>query len=230
MVLRLFILQSHYRSPLDFSDEALAAAREGLERLVRANDAIISQAMNTTENYATDNEKAITEEARRKFFSAMNDDFNTPLALASLFDLAREVNKAVQESTLTMSGCAGLGLAFAELAVSILGLRRGAIASTAKLETGKWEEKVLSLPTEGLPPFMAAQVGNLQNMAVGFQEARAAAALSKAAPDLANILINLRNDARAAKNFAQADAIRKRLDEIGIILEDTKEGTQWRFK
>jgi len=40
----------------------------------------------------------------------------------------------------------------------------------------------------------------------------------------------MRAEARAAKNFAQADAIRKRLDEIGIILEDTKEGTQWRFK
>jgi len=43
-------------------------------------------------------------------------------------------------------------------------------------------------------------------------------------------LISLRNEARAAKNFAQADAIRKRLDEIGILLEDTPEGTKWRFK
>jgi cysteinyl-tRNA synthetase len=40
----------------------------------------------------------------------------------------------------------------------------------------------------------------------------------------------MRNEARAAKNFAQADAIRKRLDEIGILLEDTPEDTKWRFK
>jgi len=44
------------------------------------------------------------------------------------------------------------------------------------------------------------------------------------------MLIDMRNEARAAKNFAQADAIRKRLDEIGIILEDAPDGTKWRFK
>jgi cysteinyl-tRNA synthetase len=46
----------------------------------------------------------------------------------------------------------------------------------------------------------------------------------------ARILIDLRNEARKTKNFAQADAIRKRLDEIGIVLEDTPDGTKWRFK
>jgi cysteinyl-tRNA synthetase len=48
--------------------------------------------------------------------------------------------------------------------------------------------------------------------------------------ELVQFLVEMRNDARKAKNFAQADAIRKRLDEIGILLEDTPEGTKWRFK
>ena len=58
------------------------------------------------------------------------------------------------------------------------------------------------------------------------QTARVASILS----DCIQFLIDLRKDARKSKNFAQADAIRKRLDEIGILLEDTPQGTKWRFK
>jgi cysteinyl-tRNA synthetase len=230
MVIRFFILQSHYRSPLDFSEVALAGAREGLERLVRANDVIVSHAMNCRNTPATDTEKAVIEDIRNRFFSAMDDDFNTPLALSALFDLAKEANKAVQEGNLTLGGCAGFGLAFAELGVSILGLRRGAIPRTAELETSKWEQEVLSIHTEELPPLTAKEVGTLQKMATDFQEAISAAAFSKAGSDLMRILIDQRNEARHSKNFAQADAIRDRLAEAGILLEDTPDGTTWRLK
>src|SRR5574337_303979 len=92
LVIRFFILQSHYRSTLDFSDEALQGAKVGLEKL-----------LNTVRNLRAEITKAEGESLpaeasidlasyKSRFLSAMDDDFNSPQAIAVLFDLAREVN------------------------------------------------------------------------------------------------------------------------------------------
>lgn len=87
---RLMVLQSHYRAPLTFTDESLEAAARGLERLTIAARPV--------EDETTSGESAglreSAEQASREFHAAMNDDFNTPAALAALFDLARQVNRA----------------------------------------------------------------------------------------------------------------------------------------
>jgi cysteinyl-tRNA synthetase len=84
--IRLFVLNSHYRNPLTFSEEALEAAKGGVERLLR----VISR-----DNPARGEEKVLDAEPyRKRFIEAMDDDFNTPQALAVLFDLAREINQA----------------------------------------------------------------------------------------------------------------------------------------
>ncbi|GAB4375776.1 MAG: cysteine--tRNA ligase [Calditrichia bacterium] len=89
--LRYFVLSSHYRSPLDFSEQALDSAQKGLERL-------LSTVMNLNEKLAVaENRNQFTppfplENFREKFLEMMNDDFNTPRAIAVLFDLSREVN------------------------------------------------------------------------------------------------------------------------------------------
>jgi len=84
---RLFILGSHYRNPLTFSEEAIEAAERGAERL--------SQALNNESTSGTTGvEKVDARSARQKFMEVMDDDFNTPQALAILFDLAREINRA----------------------------------------------------------------------------------------------------------------------------------------
>jgi len=230
MVLRLFILQSHYRSPLDFSDEALAAAKEGLERLVRANDAVIAEALDSKEAPVHPSAESAIETLRSRFFSAMDDDFNTPMALASLFDLAKEANKAVQAGNITMGTCAAFGLAFGQMAVSVLGLKRGTIPNIAKWKTKEWEARVLAIPADQLPPEMASFLRETQRLILADQEKAVRSDVPEASDDIMRILIDLRNDARATKNFAQADDIRRRLDEFGIILEDTPEGTKWRFK
>lgn len=87
---RFFILSSHYRSTLDFSDQALEAGRKGLERLHQNFARLIQAPVN---NEAADSEfEAISENYQRRFEQEMNDDFNTPKALAALFDFMKEIN------------------------------------------------------------------------------------------------------------------------------------------
>lgn len=87
-VIRFFILSSHYRSPLNYSDEQLDEASAALTRLYTALRGVeIGDAQ-------------MNSEYQQRFEQAMNDDFNTPVALAVLFDLARELNKAVDKSKL----------------------------------------------------------------------------------------------------------------------------------
>ena len=100
LVVRFFILQSHYRSTLDFSDEALAGAKGGLEKLsntIRNLRAEIAKA--EQEKRAT----AISidlESFKKRFLDAMDDDFNTPQAIAVLFELSKEVNAALSLETI----------------------------------------------------------------------------------------------------------------------------------
>lgn len=92
MVVRFFLLSTHYRSPIDFDDERLKVAQKGLERLKNAYSQVEYGLKNagTSEN----GEQLIqaTKNAQEQFVKAMDDDFNTALAIASLFDLARDIN------------------------------------------------------------------------------------------------------------------------------------------
>jgi cysteinyl-tRNA synthetase len=87
---RLMVLQSHYRAPLTFSEESLEAASRGLERLVTAARPVESRAGSG----ASVGLELATQHATDEFHAAMNDDFNSPAAVAALFDLARAINRA----------------------------------------------------------------------------------------------------------------------------------------
>jgi cysteinyl-tRNA synthetase len=109
--LRIFVLSSHYRSPLTYSVEVVEAAKSGVERLTR----VISR-----EEPAQNKEKALDAEPYRKqFIEAMDDDFNSPQALAALFDLARAINQAADAGT----GFSEAKKALVEMAHNILGLK-----------------------------------------------------------------------------------------------------------
>jgi cysteinyl-tRNA synthetase len=120
-VLRFFILQSHYRSTLDFSDEAVEASARGLERLVNSLRGVHEALQQAPEGGGTDSLEL--DGHREAFRAAMDDDFNTPQALAVLFHAAHEVNEA-------LGGGRRLSLAtlrqtvefFRELAGTVLGL------------------------------------------------------------------------------------------------------------
>jgi cysteinyl-tRNA synthetase len=168
--LRIFILGSHYRSPLAFSQKALTAAERGAERLRRV--------INDDNRQKTVSKSGLSSTYRQQFMAAMDDDFNTAQALAVIFDLVREINRKKK----TENEKQEMKLVLREL-VEVLGL---------KLEA----KKMSALQAE---PFIG-------------------------------LLSSTRNELREIKQYQLADEIRTKLDEMGVILEDTEAGTIWRRK
>ena len=168
--LRLYLLSSHYRSSLSYSEEGLAAQARSLGRLREA------AAQPHTEKAG--GAKLDASPFRERFLGAMDDDLNTPQALAALFDLARETNR--------------------------LALEGGDV--TEAQETLRELAGVLGLSLEQDPT-----------------------ALADAEPFL-DLLVEVRQELRAARQFELADRLRQRLQDMGVALEDTPQGTRWRIR
>lgn len=176
MTVRFFILQGHYRSPQDFSDTALEAARKGFEKIERT----ISQIKEVTGDQdwqATLDDHWIDYE--RNFFKFMEDDFNTSGAISVLFDLVRDVN----ENALPQKDHDAL--VQAHFLFKVFG------------------EQILGLI------FNKEEGGQIES-------------------DLLDFCVQLRNEFRSEKVWNKADAIRDRLLEMGIVIEDGADGTKWR--
>jgi cysteinyl-tRNA synthetase len=161
---RFFLVRSHYRTPLNYSDVHLNDARGGLKRLYTALQAVVPAdvQIDWTQPYAA------------RFKAAMDEDFGTPEAVAVLFDLAGEVNRSK------------------------------------------------SAEQAGLLKALGGILGLLQSNPVAYLQS--GAGLDEAA---IQAHIQARADAKAAKNFAEADRIRKLLLEQGIVLKDSATGTTW---
>jgi len=134
VVIRFFILQSHYRSPLDFSETAIDASRTGLEKLQDTWTRLQQAAPGSGEIETRPFQERLTE--------AMNDDFNTPIAIAVLFDLAKAVNTAIaapsglnQDS---LDRCISLFRSFGE---EVLGILQN--PATEKGKTNNEDEETL---------------------------------------------------------------------------------------
>jgi len=128
MTIRFFILQAHYRSTVDFSNEALQASEKGLERLMDAIHTLdkLTPADKTTVNI---------EGLRQKCYDAMNDDLNSPIVIAHLFDAARAVNSiASGKDTISEADLKELKEVFHLFCFDILGLKESNGASNAARE------------------------------------------------------------------------------------------------
>ena len=207
MVLRLFLLQSHYRSQTDFSEEALDAAAKGYERLSTAFGNIAS-----LEDAAVDRELLDTiptqtggltwqgepptdtraleriEATEHQFRDSMDDDFGTPGALAALFDMQR-------------------------------------IIQTESLAT------VLRPPNRRIVERLRQSYDAMALNVLGLDfEPQADDTTQKLLTRVVGILLQQRETARTAKDYKTADAIREQLDSAGIIVEDTSDLPLWRRK
>lgn len=178
MTIRFFILQAHYRSTVDFSNEALQASEKGLQRLLEAAanlDKLTPSATSSVE----------LGSLRAKCFEAMNDDLNSPIVISHLFDATRAINSVLAgQATISEADLAELKEVFKLFLFDILGIK----------------------------PEQQAEGGN--NEAYG---------------KVVDMLLQMRIDAKANKDWALADKIRNELTALGFEIKDTKDGFEWKL-
>lgn len=174
MTIRFFILQAHYRSTLDFSNEALAAAEKGMKKMFEAQKKI--DVLPIADKTSVDFDGVF-----KKCVEAMCDDFNTPVAIANMFEICRLINLvADKKETISQADKDALKENFAIVFNDILGMK-------------------------------GEQTDNSLNVI----------------ESLMNVILSLRSEARANKDWAKSDLIRDELSKAGITIKDGKDGASW---
>ncbi len=176
-IIRFFMLQAHYRSQLDFSNEALIAAEKGYYRLFDALKKLGKLSVSEATSINLDKWKSDS-------YEAMNDDFNTPILIAQLFEATKFIH-AIDKGTETISA--------------------------NDLDDFNATLNAFVFEVLGLETIDSSDSNAYLNQAM-------------------QVLIELRNQARASKNFQFSDQIRDQLAEKGILLKDGKEGTTYDLK
>ena len=179
MTIRFFILQAHYRSTVDFSNEALQASEKALQRMLEGWDNLskIEPAEVSTVDVKT---------IRERCYEAMNDDLSTPIVISHLFEAVKIINTVLAGgATLSAEDSAHLKETFRIFLFDIMGIREEAAVSE-----------------EGNEAYHKA----------------------------VDLLLDVRKEAKARKDWTTSDYIRDRLSEIGFEIKDTKEGVEWKLK
>jgi len=187
LAVRQLILNSHYRSPIDFSDAALFAAQSGYNRITETVKAIRKEMSRASDGELDKQVAEQLEQLKTRFEAAMNDDLNTSVALSVVFDLVRLANKLLQDGNATAQTLGAVDEQFGRLGGDVLG-----IVKDEYPEAAGGDDELMD--------------------------------------KLVNVLIDQRKQARKEKDFAKADDLRNKLDEMGIVLEDTPDKTTWRMK
>lgn len=180
MTIRFFVLQAHYRSTLDFSNEALQAAEKGLDRLMKGIETLdrLQPSASSTVQPA---------ELEERCRAAMDDDLNSPMVISALFDWVRTINQLADgKESITAADLETLRQTVHRYAFDILGLR---------------DEKA----------------------------AGAAAGRDYVTP-LVEMLLAIRQQAKAAKDWPTSDRIRDGLTAAGIRVKDRKDGSDWELE
>jgi cysteinyl-tRNA synthetase len=172
MTVRFFMLQAHYRSTLDFGNDAMEASEKGFKRLMNAFSLL--DTLNISETTEAD-----IAPLMQRCYDAMNDDFNSPVLIAELFEATRIIN-SVHDNKLKIdqTNYELLKKLMNDFVLDILGLKN--------------------------------EQGDNDDL-----------------PNILNLVVKLRNEAKVNKDYATSDKIRDGLQKIGIQLKDSKEGTTW---
>ena len=200
--LRLLMLQTHYRSPLDFSFSRLEGTCQSLERL-RGTVKNLKWAAEQSEDASGQDAQAAQElaaaidEARSAFVGAMDDDFNTSAALAAIFALATKANTYLDQAKNQVS--TSVTLRAMDTLIELLGVLG---VESVRPADNEYPLEVVELARE-----VAGYEGNDPTEAV-------------------SALIEARAQARQEKNWATADAIRDGINALGLVVEDTAAGTR----
>jgi cysteinyl-tRNA synthetase len=211
--IRIFILMSHYRSPLTYSEEALESVRGGIRRLVQAAHPDTPSHKGEPESVSTANDY------RQRFEAAMDDDFNTPQAIAILFDLASIINRAANLDYLNQ--VSDYRVLFNDIA-GVLGLK---LETTAQF-SGQVDRDRIS--REDIAKSRGEKLHHLLDTIEGIV----------VDPDkdietvrgYVNLALAVRDSLRKEKQFKLADEIRNRLTGCGFTIEDTPAGARWKLQ
>jgi cysteinyl-tRNA synthetase len=200
--IRIFILNSHYRSPLTYSEEGLEAAEKGVERLLRA----------VSRDDPGGGKTFDAESYQKQFIEAMDDDFNTAKGLGVLFDLANAINQA---------GDAGVSI----------GQSQGTLTSLAREVLGlKLPKRIYVEASVGISTRVTAEVEVDINAPIEISAAEAKSWQIDSKEATIGELIELRQQFRKDKKWQLADEVRLFLDKKGLVLEDTPKGTVCKLK
>jgi cysteinyl-tRNA synthetase len=175
-VIRFYYLQTHYRSPLNFTHEGLDAAKTGLQKLQVLYDTLLDAPPGTGAVNVSDHEQ--------RFISALDDDFNTPAGFGALFDMARDVNTVMHSPE-------GLDAHSRDAARDLLHRTAVGVLGVVRTESSSGDDELFGKVME--------------------------------------LLIDLRAEARRDKQWTLSDRIRDGLANLGIVLEDGKDGTKWKI-
>ena len=176
MTIRFFILQAHYRSTVDFSNDALQAAEKGLARLMEAYRPLLK--LTPSETTTVD-----VKDLRQKCYDALNDDLNSPIVISHLFDATRAINSVHNgKASISASDLDELKAVFHLFLFDILGLKDEMSEGDSSID-----------------------------------------AFGKAV----DLLLSIRQQAKADKDWATSDKIRNELISYGFTIKDTKDGSEW---
>ena len=202
--LRLFMLQSHYRSPVDYSESSLNEARSGLLRCYRTLQ-LLKEVQNksaadakTKEKKSPEKEESYISQFKKltdKFNAAMDDDFNTAQALGHVFETVRSINNFIVEEK------------------NIPAADKAKILAEARKTFDHFGEVLGVFQSDADQFFISDKENELRKQGLNIEEIED--------------LIEQRQVARSQKDWARADAIRKELARFNIVLKDSVNGTGW---
>mgnify|MGYP003290324133 CR=1 FL=1 len=184
MTIRFFILMAHYRSTVDFGNEALQSAEKGMKRMNEgfANISRIKAVEANAETEATNKKVAELEAA---MYEAMNDDLTTPIVISNLFELVSLINKIIDgQAKIDQAGLEKMTQVFKTFLFDILGMKDESVAGADNSKTDAYKGAV-------------------------------------------DLLLEVRAQAKANKDWATSDLIRNKLAELGFVVKDTKDGATW---
>ncbi|MDE7125643.1 MAG: cysteine--tRNA ligase [Muribaculaceae bacterium] len=186
MTIRFFILQAHYGGTVDFSNAALQGAEKALTRILEGYRRLAKL-------QASDVSTIDVSDLEQRCYEAMDDDLNTPVVIATLFDAVRIINSVNDgKNTAGAEDIATLQRIMDTFLVDILGIRTDFAGENTDNASG----------SSVMKPF----------------------------EDAVNLLLELRKEAKAKKDWATCDMIRNRLNEIGFDVKDTKDGFEWNVR
>lgn len=202
-IVRFFMLSSHYRKPIDFSDEELSMAKTAIERientLMRAEEFLKAQNSDTCED--TSEFEKVFENSKNKFHEGMDDDFNTAIALGGIFELVKEINRFIDLGKKSEKSIELFGQAvefIKQVIVEVLGVELVLKENIGHLTLELKE--LLGEETEG------------------------------DAESILEKILEKRLNAKVSKNYALSDEIRNKLIALGIEIKDGKDKTSWTLK